>query len=731
MQLARSLEVPVREVFQPSAAEAMCRMVVQAIPMPAFLHRGGRLLCANEALARLVGHDEATLTTMLPGQLAAPELADQMTTHGVACLLLDPQPAASEMTLRTATGEDRFVELTARRIEIDGLPAVLSTCQDLSDIRHVQTSLLNMSQVLNQILDCNPVATFVVDREHRVTHWNRACEQMTGRDFWDMQGVAEKGHLFYPTERPLLCDLIVDGADAATLQAMYPGKIRPSSLVDGAFEAEDFFPSFGEGGRWLFFTAAPLRNAQGEIVGAIETLQDVSQRRVAEEELMRHRNQLELLVSDRTAELNTTHRDLAAFMENASVGILASSAGRIVRHNKTFAEMFLSGADSAVGRPTADFFLSAQDHEALGRLAYPTLSQGRSFHHEMMLKRLDGRQLWVQMIAYVSDTNDPTAGAWWILQDRSEVRRAQDALESNYERLKETNSMLEEAQTQLLQSEKMASIGQLAAGVAHEINNPVGFVNSNLNTLRHYVADLLRLIASYEHHEAGLADSVRSELATTKQDVDLAYLREDVPQLLHESAEGLTRVKRIVQDLKDFSRVDNADWQEADLNAGLDSTLNVVYNEVKYKAEVRKHYGRLPAVRCLAAQLNQVFMNLIVNAAHAIEGHGVITLSTGHCGRWVWVEVADTGGGMSAEVQRRIFEPFYTTKPVGKGTGLGLSLSFSIVKKHQGMIKVQSAPGEGSVFRVWIPLLDDETLQAPPPPEDARAPRVDPGEGAA
>jgi signal transduction histidine kinase len=263
----------------------------------------------------------------------------------------------------------------------------------------------------------------------------------------------------------------------------------------------------------------------------------------------------------------------------------------------------------------------------------------------------------------------------------------------------------------------MASIGQLAAGVAHEINNPVGFVNSNLNSLKHYVEDLLSLIACYEAEEPGLAEGVRTELARLKQELDLEYLREDVPVLLRESADGLGRVKRIVQDLKDFSRVDNADWQEADLNAGLESTLNVVYNEVKYKADVRKNYASLPPVRCLAAQLNQVFMNLIVNAAHAIDAHGVITLSTGQCGHWVWVEVSDTGSGMSAEVQRRIFEPFYTTKPVGKGTGLGLSLSFSIVKKHQGMIKVQSEPGRGSTFRVWIPLLGEETV-APPLPDE-------------
>jgi signal transduction histidine kinase len=160
-----------------------------------------------------------------------------------------------------------------------------------------------------------------------------------------------------------------------------------------------------------------------------------------------------------------------------------------------------------------------------------------------------------------------------------------------------------------------------------------------------------------------------------------------------------------VQDLKDFSRVDHADWQDADLNAGLDSTLNVVMNEVKYKAEVRKDYGVLPPVRCIAAQLNQVFMNLIVNAAHAIAERGTITLVTRAVDDdWVCVEISDTGSGMSEEVKRRIFEPFFTTKPVGQGTGLGLSLSFSIVQKHGGRIEVDSEIGVGTRFKVWIPV---------------------------
>jgi two-component system NtrC family sensor kinase len=700
-----------------SSPEAMCRLVVCALNVPAFLHRGGALLFANESFERLLGYSQASLLTLAHEDLAIPELRASMAAYGLNCLETNPQPAATEMTLRTASGGDRFVELIARRIDIGGESTVLSTCQDLSDIRHVQTSLLNMSQVLNQILDSEPVATFVIDREHRVTHWNRACERLTGRDFWAMQGVVEKGAVFYAKERPLLCDLIVDGADAQSLQELYGDKIKPSTLVGGAVEGEDFFPGIGDEGSWLFFTAAPLRDATGAVVGAIATMQDITLRHRAEEELDRYRRQLEILVDDRTAELHSTNRELAAFMENASVGILRSADGKVVRHNKKFAEMFVPDAASVVGRQTRDFFGSQAGYEEFVDIVYPTLSQGKPFQQELMLQQLDGSRLWVQVIAYASDLDNPQAGAWWLVQDRSEMRRAQEALESNYAHVKEINSRLEEAQNQLLQSEKMASIGQLAAGVAHEINNPVGFVNSNLTSLKRYVDGLLKLVATYEAIEGALAPDQQKQVALVKKEVDLEYLREDLPALLTESADGLGRVKRIVQDLKDFSRVDNADWSEADLNAGLDSTLNVVSSEVKYKAEIRKEYGSLPPVRCLAAQLNQVFMNFIVNAAHAIAERGVITLSTGHAGDWVWVEVTDTGCGMSAEVQKRMFEPFYTTKPAGKGTGLGLSLSFSIVQKHKGVIKVVSKPGKGSALRVWIPVNCEASGERVQPPE--------------
>jgi hemerythrin-like metal-binding protein len=277
-------------------------------------------------------------------------------------------------------------------------------------------------------------------------------------------------------------------------------------------------------------------------------------------------------------------------------------------------------------------------------------------------------------------------------------------LKQNNLELKQLNQQLESAQSQLLQSEKMASVGQLAAGVAHEINNPIGFVNSNLSTLEKYIAGLSRVLVAYEQAEAHLGANGFSEVTEVKRKVDLPYLLDDIPNLLKESQDGLVRVKRIIQDLRDFSHADEGNWQPANLEYCMDSTLNVASNEIKYKAEITKKYAGLPEVECMPSQINQVFLNLLVNAAQAIETKGTITISTGVQGGEVWLEVADTGKGIAKENLLKIFDPFFTTKPIGKGTGLGLSVSFGIVQKHGGRIEVHSELGKGTAMRVWLPI---------------------------
>jgi len=303
-----------------------------------------------------------------------------------------------------------------------------------------------------------------------------------------------------------------------------------------------------------------------------------------------------------------------------------------------------------------------------------------------------------------------------LLEEKSlDLYRANQALQAEGEQLQLLIRQLQQAQAQLLQSEKMASIGQLAAGVAHEINNPIGFVNSNVGTLTIYVDTLFTLIDGYQTAMAELADypKIAPRIAQIRQSADIEFMQTDIHELLQESQKGLRRVKDIVQSLKDFSHAGEAVWEVADLHRGLDATLNMVNNEIKYKASVVKQYGEIPLIRCLASQLNQVFTNLLVNAAHAIpqgdllrgvKQTGVITVGTGYEHDWVWIEISDTGAGISGENLKRIFDPFFTTKPIGQGTGLGLSIAYGIVAKHGGRIEVESTEGKGTSFTVRLPV---------------------------
>ena len=271
----------------------------------------------------------------------------------------------------------------------------------------------------------------------------------------------------------------------------------------------------------------------------------------------------------------------------------------------------------------------------------------------------------------------------------------------------EANERLEEKvavrSRELVQSEKMAAVGQLAAGVAHEINNPIGFVNSNLGTLGHYATQLLEVIDATDACAATHPELAVSFLKIKKA-VDLPYLREDLSALLKESQEGLDRVKQIVQSLQDFAHPDSGEMVSTDLLAGLESTLGVVASQLRDKATIVRELQPIPRVKCIPGQINQVLMNFLINAAQAIDDHGTITLRSGTDAQGVWIEVADSGSGMSDEVRQHLFEPFFTTKPVGKGTGLGLSISWDIVvNKHGGRVDVQSTPGHGSRFTLWLP----------------------------
>jgi len=270
---------------------------------------------------------------------------------------------------------------------------------------------------------------------------------------------------------------------------------------------------------------------------------------------------------------------------------------------------------------------------------------------------------------------------------------------------------LRESQALVLQQEKMASIGQLSAGIAHEINNPIGFIASNLGSLKKYADKMRSFIQIQAEAIKGLmvspasnADLIMNSVTEQKHSLKVDAVLEDIDNLFNESFEGTERVKKIVQDLKIFSHTDSNELRMADINAGIESTLNIVWNELKYKVTVNKELSAIPLTKCNPGQLNQVIMNLLVNAVHAIEKQGAISIKTWCDGEWIHISISDTGCGIPNENLNKIFDPFFTTKEVGKGTGLGLSITYDIVKKHNGKINVQSEVGKGTTFIIKLPL---------------------------
>jgi signal transduction histidine kinase len=274
-----------------------------------------------------------------------------------------------------------------------------------------------------------------------------------------------------------------------------------------------------------------------------------------------------------------------------------------------------------------------------------------------------------------------------------EIAQLNETLEA---RVEERTRELHDTQTQLMQSEKLKSLGQLVAGVAHELNNPIGFVHANLQLLDEYIRKLV------EAHEAAAGGG---------NGADTERIQEAITKLLARSREGTERVKQIVMDLRTFSRTDQADLQSADLHEEIDRTVALMEPRLKNRIQVERDYGDLPSVHCYPGQLNQVFLNLLMNACDALENGGTIKIRTRPTAGGVVLEFEDDGPGIPPEVQSRIFDPFFTTKPVGVGTGLGLSLSHGIIERHGGHFSVRSSPGEGACFEIELPL------EAPPPEE--------------
>lgn len=271
--------------------------------------------------------------------------------------------------------------------------------------------------------------------------------------------------------------------------------------------------------------------------------------------------------------------------------------------------------------------------------------------------------------------------------------------------LETANVELKNAQTMMVHSEKMRSLGQLVAGITHEINNPINFIHGNLTHLKNYSKALFDLIELYQSFETNLNDDQKKELKKLKNQIELDFIQEDLPMLIKSCQDGTERTKNIILDLKNFSRLDEMVVNNIDLPKEIDTTLNILHNKIKGRIEIVKEYDEnIPVIEGYGGQLNQVFMNILDNACYAIKDGGTIYIRLKSSGKDVIIEFEDTGSGMTEEQMKKIFEPFYTTKPVGEGSGLGMSISYKVIQNHNGEITVNSELGKGTIFTVQLPM---------------------------
>lgn len=511
----------------------------------------------------------------------------------------------------------------------------------------------------------------LIDADQRILRCNRATSNLLEHEFADIIG-QPCWKLFHGTDAPI--------ADCPMDKAKLSLRSESSTILHNE--------------RWLEVSVDPILSDKGLLTGAVHIVRDVTERKRLENALLQEKALYKDLVDTQPAGMYrlrvspmppgyTVWRDKEDF--HFSVEMVSDRFGEILGID---AQLFKDNPgivpDMVYPEDRADFIET--NMRALAGLT-PFKWEGRFNKGQSVT--------WVRFESVPRTLGNGEVLWTGVVSDITDYKLAENSLR--------------EMQAQLMQQDKLATIGQLAAGVAHEINNPMGFVGSNMITLGKYIEKYNRYIEELERELRDPSNGVLPEQARTlRGSLKLDYVIHDISVLIDESNEGIERVKRIVQDLRIFSRADSAAIGVADLNSCMDSTINIVINEIKYAAELKREYGELPKVSCNVQQINQVFMNLLINATHAIQSKGEetgeIVVRTWCDDSNAFVSVSDTGCGIAAENYSKIFDAFFTTKEVGKGTGLGLSISAEIVRKHGGEILVASEVGAGSTFTVRLPL---------------------------
>jgi len=593
-----------------------------------------------------------------------------------------------------------------------------------------------------EVMDHIPVGMCIINRDYTVLFWNSCMEDWTGIERNDILGGDFTGYFphFKEIRYSDRISSVFDSGAPTIFSSQLHGNLFRLFLPNGepriqhttviampSSDGDDFHAVFAvEEVTELTNRIAELHRTERELRQAHSEMGKRVQERTAELASANDLLQKEIAERKQTAQTLQHERDkIQKYLDVAGVVLLVlDNHQKTCLINKKGCEILGYTEKDAIGKDWCSNFVPEQARDEVRSLISGLLNgqvERYEYHENLVLTKSGAERIIAWHNTILHNEKGEIEAVLSSGEDITDRKLAEEAARQAYNELQNANRELKEMQSQLVQNEKLASIGQLAAGVAHEMNTPVGFVASNFQTLESYLKKFKNLLTMYHELIGEIETSEKTELLNKADiikkswdDMKIDFILEDIQELFDDSREGMDRITNIIRSLKDFSRIDQpGSRDEYDINNGVEATLVVAGNEIKYDADIKTEFSEVPPILCNAGQINQVFLNILVNAAQAIKsqertGMGTITIKTYAADSEAICEICDDGPGIAPDKLPKIFDPFFTTKPVGKGTGLGLSVSYDIiVNKHKGKLLVESTVGEGSKFTIKLPISSE------------------------